>query len=61
MASVIAALVICAWASVAGWASDPPALCHFDGSTYSPGALIEMADGQLMVCRLIDRAPIWAP
>jgi hypothetical protein len=39
---------------------DPAVLCHYEGSTYSLGSMIEMIEGQLRVCQLDDGTPVWS-
>jgi len=39
---------------------DPAVLCHYEGSTYSLGSMIEMLEGQFRVCQLDDGTPVWS-
>ena len=50
------------WATNGGrpvLAPDPSVLCHYEGSTYSLGSVIEMIEGQLRICQLDDGTPVW--
>ena len=61
VAMICTSLASWAWSSVgvrvAG--DQVPALCHFEGNTYSPGAVVEMVDGVSRACRLADGVPMW--
>lgn len=63
VAMVCAAMASWAWAGIGGRVAGDqvPALCHFEGNTYSPGAVVEMVDGVSRACHIGDGIPVWRP